>query len=316
MDIASLIRDAWAATWRNRFLWVLALFAGGAAGVSTGGSGRNTNWQPNQAELDRVAPNVTRFGREFGEWAAAHTGLLVAAGLVAALVALTLLVVFFIAQGGMATATLELGTGHSTTLVQAWRAGLHFFWRYAGLWLMLALLAMAIAFITGLALALMAGFGVLTGTWVMSIAMLLAFGLPAIVIGLAVTIGLTIVVAYAQRAIAAEDTGPLGALTSAWTLLRGHVRQSLLAWVVSLGLAVVAGLAAGIVIVLAAGIVVLFGAMLWGLAGMGPALVLYGALGVLVVISLGLVLLAINNTFFWNYWTLTYLRISQAEPQA
>jgi hypothetical protein len=291
---------------------VLALFAGGAAGVSTGG-GRNASWQTNRNEIDRVAPNVSRFAQELGQWAEAHIGLLITAGLVAALVALTLLVVCFIAQGGMAKATLELGTGHPATFAQAWQAGLHFFWRYAGLWLTLAVLGVAIAFVIGLALALAAGFGVLTGRWETSFAMMLTLGLPVIAAGLAAAIGLNIVVAYAQRAIAAEDTGPLGALAAGWTLLYGHVRQSLLAWVVALGLTVVAGLAAGIAIALSAGLVVLFGAMLWGLAGMGSALVVYGALGALVVLALGLVLLAISNTFFWNYWTLTYLRLSQPD---
>ena len=36
MDYGRLIQEAWALTWRYRFLWVLGCFAGGAVGASFG----------------------------------------------------------------------------------------------------------------------------------------------------------------------------------------------------------------------------------------------------------------------------------------
>ena len=43
---------------------------------------------------------------------------------------------------GMAKATADIAAGHGSSLGQAWRAGLHFCWRYVGLWL--ALLAVVL----------------------------------------------------------------------------------------------------------------------------------------------------------------------------
>src|SRR3954452_10643088 len=106
MNVGRLIGDAWATTWRSRFLWLLALFAGSATGVSLGGS-RSMGWQTNRGELQRTPPEVARFLAGGAAWAAAHVGLLVAGGVFAAAVGLALMVVWLIAQGGMAEATVE-----------------------------------------------------------------------------------------------------------------------------------------------------------------------------------------------------------------
>jgi len=53
---------------------------------------------------------------------------------------LVLLVISFVAVGGRARATTDLATGHPSSLSRAWRAAVHLFWRFVGLWPLLAIL--------------------------------------------------------------------------------------------------------------------------------------------------------------------------------
>jgi hypothetical protein len=290
-------------------LWALALFAGGASGVSFG-SGRSFGWRANRGDGGPTPPAVAGYVDQGAAWAAAHIGLLVAAGVFAAVVALALAVVWLIAQGGMAEATVELGTGRRTTLGRAWRAGTRLFWRYAGLWLTLALLSFAVAAVIGGGVALVVGLGAVTGSRVAAVVMGLALGVPLVLALIALGVGANIVVAFAQRAIAAEDEGPIAALRSGWWLLRAHLGESVLTWIVSVGLTIVAGVGIALAAALTAGVLFGVGALLWALAGMSAATIAYAILGALVVLGVVLVLGAITNTFFWNYWTLAYLRLS------
>src|SRR5215212_3185685 len=123
-------------TWRHPFLWVLGLFAGGAAGASFGGGGGGGDHA--RPRMDGTHLSGVDFGPEaMMAWATGHVGMIVGIAALLVLVVLTLLVVSLIAQGGMAGATAELATGRPSSFGRAWRAGVHLFWRYAGLWLLL-----------------------------------------------------------------------------------------------------------------------------------------------------------------------------------
>jgi hypothetical protein len=321
LDIGRLIRDAWASTWRYRFLWVLALFAGGAAGGTVSGTRLHLNgghawrgpWRPDGVAgsgASGVDASVARAFEDVARWVSGNLGLVAAAGVALLAIVVGLIVVWLIAQGGMAEATVELGTGRRTSLGRAWRAGAHLFWRYAGLWLSLLVLSMLVAAVVGSGVAFAAAVGALTGNPVATAAVALVVALPLVLVALACGAGISIVVAYAQRAIAAEDEGPLAALRSGWDLLRARPLESVLTWVVSLALAIGTGIAGALALLVAGGVLVGIGALLWSLAGMGAAVVTYAAVGVLALIVLGLAVAAVANTFFWNYWTLAYLRLT------
>src|SRR4051812_20569658 len=102
MDYGRLIRDAWQITWRHPFLWILGLFAGGAAGASFGGSGHGAGESPAPPMDGRPIPGLDVSPAVVAIWAANHIGLLVVlAGLLVG-IGLTLMVVSLIAQGGLA----------------------------------------------------------------------------------------------------------------------------------------------------------------------------------------------------------------------
>jgi hypothetical protein len=345
MDYTTLIGEAWRLTWRHRFLWLLGLLAGGAVGMpaATGGSGNGVRWETSQRELEQFNPTVAAAARDIATWASLNAGLLVFAAGLALLVFLALVVLSLIAQGGMARATADLALGQPSSLGRAWRAGLRLFWRYVGLWLITVAAAFtlalviaaygALAFVAGsqsggpavgfalvavAGLAMIAAFVVvvlrLTETstaprWAVAVGAAL-FALPLVTMLIALALGVSIVVAYAQRAIAVEDVGPVAALRSGWHLLRAHLGQSLLAWGINAALALGAGIALvasllGILVVLGAP-----GAVLVAVIGFSTPTIAYISLGGVALIAAALTLGAIVNTFFWNYWTLAYLRLS------
>src|SRR5579864_1285605 len=157
LNYGSLIRQAWTITWRYRFLWLLGILAGGAVGIPSLNGG-NTGWRTgsNSGDIQQLSPGLAAAAAGFEQWALANIGLLIGFAAAGVLLALVLLVLSFIAQGGMAQATADLATGHTSTLGRAWSAGLHLFWRYVGLWLVLVAAGIIIAAIIGAVVAAVA----------------------------------------------------------------------------------------------------------------------------------------------------------------
>ena len=144
----------------------------------------------------------------------------------------------------------------------------------------------------------------------------LLIGLLMVVTGVLAGVIVSIVVPYAQRAIAIHDVGPLAGLRDGWHVLRAHPRASLLVWLLNIGLTFGAGLAisvamASVVLALAIPAVALWVAFELSAPTIGDlALAAFVALGVL------LTLVSVANTFFWSYWTLAYLRLAPRAPTA
>jgi hypothetical protein len=345
MEYGKLIRDAWAITWRYRFLWILGVLAGGTVGVPAlnGGGGGGPSVRTAPIGIEQANPALARASQDVSAWAVANLGLLVALAALATVFVLVLIVVSFIAQGGMAEATVDLATGHPSSFSRAWSAGVHLFWRYVGLWLVLAavalVLAAAIAFIVaavvvtatvsqapilGGVVAAMFLAAVVVGfvsfvvritppsTAPLWLVVLLAtlFALPVFTVLIAAALTISIVVAFAQRAIAVEDVGPAAALRSGWRLMRAHLGDSLMTWLVNVGLALVCGIVgvAGVLgtLVVLAGV----GALVFAAAGLTAPTIGYVGIGALVFLAGVLTLVGIANTFFWTYWTLAYLQLT------
>lgn len=315
MEYGALIRQSWRLTWRHRFLWVLGLFTGSTLGSCSApvGDGGSSQWRMDQRELEGAAPSIARAVDDVGLWVTQNLGLALLAVAVLVLIGLALLVVSLIAQGGMATATSELARGRDITAGRAWSAGLRLFWRYLLLWLTFIGLTIALflAIAAILAVVFMVGSVASGASQVVLYALGVLLALALIVAAVVVLIGLSIAAAFAQRAIAVEDLGPIAALESGIRLLRSHLGTSLLVWLIGIGLGIASGIAVVIGIVVAVIPLGLIGALLFATAGgVSTALVAYGVLALLVLIAVAWLLSAIVNTFFWNYWTIAYLTLS------
>jgi len=95
----------------------------------------------------------------------------------------------------------------------------------------------------------------------------------------------SIVLVYAERAIVKRDLSLIAALRYAWRLFSEHRGASLLTWTLS---------------VLFAGLTAAIAGSMW--------LMFATATGIVLAVLLA----AIANAFFWNFWTLAYLRLDPA----
>jgi hypothetical protein len=306
MDYTRLVGEAWRLTWRHRFLWILGLFAGGTLG-SFGGS--PMQWRGGGREAAQLPPGLVGPGEDVARLLTANVGLVIAVAALAVVLGLALLVVSLISQGAVVRAAADLELGHASSLRLAWRAGVHLFWRYVRLTLALVGLAVAVAAAVGVvAVVLIAPVAAWQGAAAaLPLGLLLAVVLvPAMIVG---GIALSIVVLYAQRAIALDEVGAIESLRLGWRTLRGHLGESLLVWVIAAGLGIAAGVALFALFLVAAAVVGGVGFGVWTLVGAHPLTFAYAAVGVLAMLVAGAAVVGIANTFFWNYWTLAYMRL-------
>lgn len=314
MEYGSLIRRAWMLTWRHRFLWVLGLFASSTVGSCSpiGGGGPGMQWRTGPEEMRRVSPDLEGALR-FGErWFSANLDVVLVVAVLAALLGLVAAVLSLLAQGAMARATADLALDRPTTLGAAWGAGVRLFWRYLFLWLLFIALAIAV----GLVVALFWGLTFAASQFpadpsrtILTAAAGLVATLTSL-ISIPVFIALSVVVAFAQRAIAVEDVGPVDALGISLRLVRSHLGTSALVWLINLALAFAFGIAIAIgvvVIVIPLGVVA---AALFAITGVSVASIAYLVAAVLALIIAAWIMGAVANSFFWNYWTLAYLRLT------
>ena len=318
MDYGSLIRDAWALTWRYRFLWVLGLFTGTAVGSCSGfGTGNQFQSRPSSGDLSRIAPGMEQIPVEVEQWVVSHPATVALVVGVLVLLGLVLLFVSLVAQGGMTEATVDLARQQPVTLGIAWNAGLHLFWRFLGLVLLLIVAAIVLAalFAAIVALAVLSSTVVSGNARGLVAALWVLLGIVLALVAIPTAIGVSIVLAWAQRAIVVENVGPIVAVRDGWELLRQHLGSSVMVWLVNVGLSLAAGLAVLFGLVGVVAILALIGVIVWTLIGFTTATVIYIGVGVVIAIAALWLMEAIVNTFFWSYWTLAYLRISGRQPR-
>jgi hypothetical protein len=309
MQYDKLIRDAWALTWRHRFLWILAVLAGGGVGVPAFNGLPGPSVHSGSPSALEVPPQLAGFGQSAAAWAVANVGLLVTLGTLLAALLLLLLMASFVASGGMARATADLATGQPSSLGRAWSAGVHLFWRFVGLWLSLLVAAVVLATLIAAVVAALVGV-YMAGAPVAVVALGTLIGLPLVVVLMAAGLCVSIIVAFAQRAVAVEDLGPIGALRSGYSLMRVHLGESALTWLINFGLGVACGVACLMGFVVTLIVLGALGLAVFALAGVGTLSIAYLGVGGVLLLLGGLIVSGISNTFFWNYWTLAYLTLS------
>ncbi len=318
MNVGALIEDAWRTTWRAKWLWVFGLFAGGASGSCGGGSPNFSYGTSQPFSADASAPSTAEMERLLNQVMAAmaaYWALLVGAAVVLFLVGLALWVLSIVCRGAAIDGGAAVAENRPTGPGPVWRAGLASFWRLLGLHallLLLGLLTLAAVAVAVLSLAVHPGQPI---DW---LALLGVIGVTGVV-SFAVWTVLGVLVAYAERAIVLDRAGPLEGLAVGWHLARTHLGSTALVWVTGLGLSIGGAIALGLTMVVVGiptGMLGLMGVLLARGDIAGPVGVALVALAVLVfLIGIG-VATSVFNTYFWNYWTLAYLRLARPEePQ-
>jgi hypothetical protein len=315
MDYSRLLGDALSLTWRHRFLWLLGLFGG--TGTCSPSFNYNLPSLPDSGRgqpggrLD-FDPRAERMLAEALAWVQANVGLLVAIGLGLLVLFLVLLAIHFIAEGALISALGWLAAGERASLGTAWGVGLQLAWRYVGLWLLGLAIGVAIVGVVAIAV----GALVLVGQSAQGLAVALGvlLGLVGILLAIPFFIAAYIVFLYAERGIAVDGLGTLGAVERGIGLLRARLGPSLLLWLISLAVGIAAAIGVAIVVVIALVPVVAVGVGSYFAFGLSPTLIGVGIVLGLVAFAVLLAVLAVVNTFTAAYWTLGYLALTDRYP--
>jgi hypothetical protein len=310
-----LIRDAWRLTWERRFLWWLALFAGSASTfVSTGGLRIDELAVPLRdvmstmpIELRERIPDVLR-------WINQNIAILTTGAAVLGLVLLLMLVFSCAFKAALARATLDLARQQSTSLGQAWSAGLPYLWRFVGLSLMFDLFV---------GLAILVFIGIFTTIGLLSVdgnpvgpAMGAILALPLGIASIILAVIASIIFPYAEREVLDHDAGALDGLRSGWRLLRTRIRPSLIVWFINMVIGVAAGVVIGITFIIVGLVLIIPGTIMWWQLGPGALTIGYVGLAAAFAALVMFVMGGISNAYQWMFWSLAYVRLVEGDQPA
>ena len=282
MDVVGILKEAWAVTRRHKALWVLGLFVGGSAGVST------VNWQMDSRDWQgrtlgdgdwqslTLHPETERFANEveaFFEsgvtpdwlpWVFVGIGALI-------LIGLLMLVLSVAATGGLIDQTNGALAGRDVSLRAGWRAG---FRRWGRVFAVRLLLALPVILVGGLVAALVGGATVFyfasggePAAGLLGLGALVPFAVIAM-IGLGVLVSLLREVSLRHAVLG--DESAVASIKAAWDDLVGR-RGVATMWLVILVVGIGVGVAAGIVmipLVVMAGLVTGASVIMFELAGL------------------------------------------------
>jgi hypothetical protein len=302
MHYGDLVTRALRITWRHKYLWLLALFAGeGAAGLTSPSfSGSSTSGNPTTNTTPGQAWNTAT------TWAGEHITLLVLAGVVVLALAVTFFLLSAIADGALVRASAEHDAERPFSLSLAWRAGLTTFWPVLKVKLLTLGVALVSVIVIGgvVTLAALSAVGGATASTVL-------LGMLAVLLGLAAipfAIVFSVAILLMLRAVVLDGMNVSAALAHTLTLFQRRMGRVALLWLLSLALGLAAGIAFG---VFALALLVVFGALVAALYVAGGTLAAIIAGAVLAVPWLGLMLVASGaiSAFTSTYWTLGYTRL-------
>lgn len=306
MDYGQIVTKAFRTIWRYKYLWWLGLLAtfAGEGGVGF----------PNPSGLEDL--KGAEF-REVTDWIAANLALLISLAVVVGLIMLVLFFIGVIAKGGLIAAVNKIQRGEPTWFGDGFRAGVAAFWRMLGVTLAISLpLVILFGGLAG------GGYLLLDGEqYTAAVILLLVAFLPCLIL-LAYA---QLLYNYATRFAVLQGLGSFASISQAHGMMMRCKGESLVIWLIYLGLAIGIQMALGVAMILMLiPIIVIFGtafaaAGLGGLTGGSTgASGLFGALGaglivlIIFVIIVGLVAIMLGGivaAFNSSFWTFAFLEL-------
>ncbi|OGY24205.1 MAG: hypothetical protein A2172_01540 [Candidatus Woykebacteria bacterium RBG_13_40_15] len=304
MDFSALIKKSFDIAWHNRVLWLFGFLSGGVTGIGSLNPNSFNIGLPSSEKSTEHTSNV--LGAMDPSAISSQTWLIIL--LVAALVILVLvLIAIFVsnwAAGALVFSILERDKQRPSFSVGA-RAGFKYWWKFWLLTLTLGLLILAFM----LMLALPAILLFISRLQVLAIIyIVLAVIIFVLAIFVISTIG-SLIITISQRIIIQKEVGVLESIRLSGGLIKKYLGESLLAYLVAIGLNFAAVFAAMVIFIPIAVVLILMFVI-------GIAFHLFIWLGLILMIPALLFLFAISG--FWqafnaSYWTLVYEHLASKE---
>jgi hypothetical protein len=327
MDYTGILKEAWGVTRRNRRLWILGLFAGGSAAISTSNwnsgssktgssQGLPPGWENIHTPNDALQRGLDLAGKQLGvsmgtpaQWWA------VIALTVFALATICLIswVIGIAARGGLIAQTREAVAGRPTSAAAGWRIGFSNWGRVFVVGFLLGLPLFALGMVGFLTFVAFGGLTFALGGGVAHSAGLVGRGVMLSLIGMvatAVGVIVNMLEEVSLRHALLDRRGAIDSIKATWDDLwakRGVASMWLVMILVNICTIIAAALVFIPAVVMIA--VVVAGAVLAGGAGM--LWLLAPLLALLMVV--GMVFKAVYSTFRNTAWTSFYVRIERPE---
>jgi hypothetical protein len=336
MDYMGILKEGWDVTRRNKRLWILGLFAGGSAALSSSNwnssssnsgspQGVPAGWENIHTPTEALQRGLDAAGKQLGvsmgtaeQWWV----FLAFAALALLVVCLVMWAIGIAARGGLIAQTREAIAGRPTSAATGWRAGLRLWGRVFAVGFLLALpliglgilgLITLVAFgvpaliASGGASALAAGGAPSVTAGLVGMGLVLALiGLVAFVIGLFVSI----LEEVALRHAVLDGRGALDSIKATWADLKAK-RGVASMWLVMILVNIAAGIAGAILVI---PVIVVLGLIIAASVAVGGMDMLWLiAPGLLVLFLVGMLFKAVYATFRNTAWTSFYERMQDPE---
>ncbi len=328
MEYGRILSRAVQVTWRHKVLWVfgiaIALFSGGFGG------GGGMNYRANEADVQRWRnmpwgrglPNMPHMPDWQTLWPmiAAAIGVLLLVVLVLSLVGT---IVRYTAHGALITMVDDIESTHETTFRAGLNRGWKRFLRLLAIDLVLGIFAFLIVMVLLLVLGLLALVVLAPGIMMVAtgdsgqaigIVWLIVAGLGAFLVLLLVSLVtqflITLTREYAWRRCLLDLQGVFAALGQGWRLLRQHLKESLVMWLLLAAVNLALGMALFVVVLVALAAMAGLGFGLYGITRSIPAGLL-GAVPVMIVLGLfGMWFGGLLTVFQSSVWTLAFRSVN------
>jgi hypothetical protein len=322
MDFGEVLTKAWKIIWKFKILWIFGIFAscGTRSGPGFNGGGSSYQYNGTPGQIPNIPPafedNLLKFVRFFENPA-------VIAVFISLICVIILLTIFFSIMGriGLIKGAVDADAGaEHLGLGELWKAGLHYFWRFLGLSLLIGspILLFYLALIIGGIYILVAYLsGSQNSSFAAAVPVLVAL-IPVICILVCVVLLLAIVISFlapqAERAIVIENEGVISGLRRGWDVLTKNLGPILIIWFIT----VVIGFAVGVLVALPLFIILVPAFIAFIAGGNNPSFapLIIAGLCVVAYIPVSLVANGVLTAYLESVWTLTYLRLTQPKPDA
>jgi len=305
MDYLQILTRALAISWRHKYLWLLALFAGEATTIGTtfqaGSNGRSSH---GNASAQAIWSQLTTF-------VSTHGPLLWTVGITLLLLFVAGFLLSAVANGALVKAGAEHDAERPFGLRQAWSAGVQSFWPVLRLKLYALIVSASLVIIIG-GLILMTAVFALSGTAGGAVATgLLAAGLLLLAIPFFIVFGVAIVLGV--RAIVLDGRGASDGFRTALNLIWRRRGRVALFWILVCVAGVIASAVVGLALLVVGFPVIALTAAAYFAGGWLPAIVTglgLGSVWLIVVVAFAGGVRAFTSTC----WTVAYSRFD-LEPQ-
>lgn len=302
MQYWTLVTRSFAIAWRHKYLWLIALFAGeGGGGFSSNAS---TPFQGNTR--NGQSPDLRSASESAGTWLNSHIGLIVAAVVVVLLVWVAFFVLAAVCEGATVRGAAEHDAERSFGLGWAWQAGRASMGTIIRIRLLLIALGLPVVVVW---IVIVIAF--LTALAGGSVGGAVSLGLAAAVLALASFLYFTYLdvlgLLSVRAAVLEQVVSARAALGRGHRLVMTRFSRILLVWLLSVGIAIVVGIASAAAVAVIA--IPLF------IAGIAATFAGSGAVAVVILLSVLILLpiLLVVGGFLAaqssTYWTLAFRRL-------